>query len=96
MTKLGEFFHKGVDSHVTLVTLSGFNQGKSRRRRSTLVPHLVNFIKKSRKKYYLKAFYRQVLQKMECPKSVVARLSKECSQKGLFVGSCGSVSIRNG
>ena len=30
------------------------------------------------------------------PREVVARLSQECSRKGLFVGSAGSVSVKEG
>ena len=29
-------------------------------------------------------------------KALVARLSKECSQSGLFVGAAGSVSVKEG
>jgi len=34
--------------------------------------------------------------KKECPKSLIVRLNKECSQKGLFVGASGSVSVKDG
>jgi len=34
--------------------------------------------------------------KADNPKSVVTRVSRECSSKGIFVGSVGSVSVKEG